>query len=460
MSGLTETIVVVALIIAYFLAVTFALYTILTIGPYLRRKSWDEGEPEDFHWHILVPCRDEESVIAGTVTHLSTNYPTAEIWVIDDDSEDKTREIVREMQTATNRLHLIERKRPDARVGKAQALNYAWNLIHQRILARGQDLEKEVVIVVDADGRPSPNFLRVLAGPGAFGNPEISLVQVEVRMRNRSDKRPLPEGDWLSQATARLFIRMQDIEFRGPISASQMTRRASNTVNAGGNGQATRASMLARINQGSGPWGESLVEDLELGLHVMFEGGKNAYTTDAWVDQEALYSLSRYLTQRARWSRGTMQCTEYIPDVWKTPQITNFGASELTLFLMQPWNQLVGSIVFPIPIVAFLYAVIYQSEMNSTVVVDRTVWIVLGIVLLIGIAEFAIWGILYRRKCEPNSPPLFGIIWGLTYLIYVFINYPVVWRAFSQFVSGKQGWAKTRRNAEVSVPATMTARFD
>lgn len=454
-----DSIILVAVVIAYLLAVVFAIYTVLIIRPYLLRESWQPGSPASKRWHFLVPCRDEEAVVGETASYLLDNFPDAEVWIIDDDSDDRTRDIVRELRAVNPRLHLVERKRPNARTGKAQALNYAWARVHDRILERGQSLEDSVVIVVDADGRPSPNMLEVLAGKANFGNPEISLVQAEVRMHNRKDKKPLPEGDWLSHLVARTFIRMQDIEFRGPISAAQMTRRETNTVNAGGNGQAVRASSLARINQGNGPWGESLVEDLELGLHVLFDGGKNAYTTDAWVDQEALYSLSRYLTQRTRWSRGTMQCGEYLPNVWRTPQITNLGVIDMTLFLLQPWIQLVGSLAFPVPVIAFLYALGTEPEF-----LDRFAamggWWVLGGILLIGFAEFIIWGILYREKCEPDEPWYKGWYWGLSYLVYVFINYPVVWRAFLQFLSGKQGWAKTRRNVELVSEGEQTARFD
>lgn len=454
-----EDVVTVSIIIAYFLAVIFAAYTITIIIPYLRRQKWKTGNPQDFRWHFLVPCRDEEAVIRGTASYLLHHYPEADIWVIDDDSDDATRDIVRELQEGTDRLHLIERKRPNARLGKAQSLNYAWSIVRAGIEERNGSFSREVVVVVDADGRPSPNFLQVLAGEGCFGDPEVSLVQVEVQMRNRNEKKPVPDGDWLTNLLAHLFIRMQDIEFRGPISATQMTRRATNTVNAGGNGQATRASALARINQGDGPWGESLVEDLELGLHILFDGGKNAYTTDAYVDQEALYSLQRYLVQRARWSRGTMQCSEYIPRVWRTPQITNLGAMEMTFFLVQPWNQLVGSIVFPIPLIAFLYALVKVPNFAENFA-SRGGWIILGTILLIGMVEFALWGILYWAKCERKKPAWLSLVWGLSYLIYVYINYPVVWRAFIQLFTGKQGWAKTRRNAEVSVPVSETARFD
>lgn len=459
---MTSALITIAIVLAFLMAVIFALYTVLIAVPYLRRRHWDDGDPSQFRWHFLVPCRDEEAVVGATCAYLLEGYPLADVWIIDDDSEDRTREIVREVAArsddAGTRLHLIERKRPHARLGKAQALNHAWAIVKESIVRRGGDLTKEVIIVVDADGRPSPNFLEVMSGPGCFADPRVSLVQAEVRMRNRGQRRPVAEGDWLQQLAARLFIRMQDIEFRGPISATQMTRRVTNTVNAGGNGQAARAAALDRVDTGDGPWGESLVEDLELGLHLLFDGGVNAYTTDAYVDQEALYSLQRYLVQRARWSRGTMQCSEYIPRVWSTPQITNAGVVEMTFFLMQPWNQLVGSIVFLLPPFAFLHAFAFQPGFGAEFAA-RGGWWILGVILVIGMLEFAVWGVLYWLKCEREAPFVWSLVWGACYLPYVFINYPVVWRAFTQLVSGKQGWAKTRRNAEMPT-SKQIARFD
>src|SRR5690606_24282051 len=122
-----------------------------------------------------------------------------------------------------------------------------------------------------------------------FGAEDIAAVQVEVRMSNRDERRPYPGEDWLKNLAARTFVRMQDIEFRGPISAIQLSRRFTRTVNVGGNGQLARWSALAEISTEQGPWRGALLEDFELGLHLLLGGWRNAYTPDAWVDQEALY---------------------------------------------------------------------------------------------------------------------------------------------------------------------------
>jgi glycosyltransferase involved in cell wall biosynthesis len=37
-----------------------------------------------------VPCRDEEAVIGDTVGYLRAAFPSAHVWVIDDDSDDGT----------------------------------------------------------------------------------------------------------------------------------------------------------------------------------------------------------------------------------------------------------------------------------------------------------------------------------------------------------------------------------
>lgn len=79
----------------------------------------------------------------------------------------------------------------------------------------------------------------------------------------------------------------------------------------------------------------------------------------------------------------------------------------------------------------------------------------------VAVFEFTVWGVLYVMKAETNKPWWKGFGRGVAYMIYVALNYPVVWRAFIQLVFGKQGWAKTKRNAEVTQSSSaVTARFD
>ncbi len=71
--------------------------------------------------------------------------------MINDGSADRTGEILKELESPA--LEVIDRLAPNARQGKAAALNYAFAQIFERL---DPDPERIIVSVVDADGRISP----------------------------------------------------------------------------------------------------------------------------------------------------------------------------------------------------------------------------------------------------------------------------------------------------------------
>lgn len=447
----------ISILFSLVMGTAFLSYVIAIIIPFMLRKPDPVGDATRFDWHFVIPCRDEEAVIGQTIAYLREHFEEAVIWVVDDDSEDRTADIVTEWSNYSDRVRLIQRRRPNARLGKAHALNHAWAHILD-ILGPNADLDHTIMAVVDADGRPSANLLEVCAGSRMFGAPSVAAVQVEVRMSNRSIRRPYPGEDWLKNLAARTFVRMQDLEFRGPISAIQMSRKYTRTVNVGGNGQLARMSALVDIADEKGPWRGSLLEDFELGLHLMLGGWRNAYTPDAWVDQEALYSVPRYITQRARWAQGTMQCFRYLPKVWTNVNVGNLGALEISYFLIQPWLQLLGTILYPLPILLMFYNLI-EFPAFADEFLRNGGGLLLAMYGVIGIGEFAVWAILYRQKSERAASLLTAVGWGLSYVVYIYGVYVIVWKAAWQLIRRQHGWAKTIRNAEVVEPNAAVARL-
>jgi 1,2-diacylglycerol 3-beta-glucosyltransferase len=439
------------------LGTVFLSYVITIVIPFMRRKPDIVGNPTDFEWHFVVPCRDEEAVIGETIVYLRRHFIDAHVWVIDDDSDDKTAAIVSSAVSKDTHVHIIQRRRPHARTGKAYALNEAWRVLRGELEERGKDLSRVIFAVIDADGRPSQNLFEVCAGPAFFGTDDIAAVQVEVRMSNRDIRRPHRGKSAFRNLVARTFVRMQDLEFRGPISAIQMSRKLTRTVNVGGNGQLARMSALVDIADEKGPWRGSLLDDFELGLHFLLAGWRNAYTADAWVDQEALFSLSAYITQRTRWAQGTMQCFRYFKQVWLSPAVKNLGAMEISYFLLQPWIQILGTIFYPVPILVLIYNLIVYPVSAQEYLMNGGA-ILLIMYCIIGLGEFAIWGILYRLRSEPDISLLKAVGWGLSYVFYIYLVYLVVWKAVFQLLRRRNGWAKTMRNAEQVVSKTAVAR--
>jgi len=432
--------------LALTMSVAFLTYVGLIVVPYLRHKRAATGDPGEFDWHFLVPCRDEEAVVGGTIRYLRDTFPQAHVWVIDDDSDDDT---VRVVEAASDeRVHLVRRTSPQARTGKGDALNSGYGELKAWLGADSLDPAGVVVIVVDADGRPAPNCLAVCAAEHLFGTPAIGAVQIDVWMSNRGVP---PVGvNWFKRLLGLGLVRMQDLEFRTAIAAIQLSRGVTGTISMGGNGQFTRLSALDSIAGAEGePWRGSLLEDFELGVHLLTAGWRTGFTMDTHVDQEGLYSLRRFLSQRTRWGQGTMQCSRYVRRIWDSRHLSTLGAAEMLYYLAQPWMQLIGTVVYPIPFLLLGW----RTAENPTEVwnwfFEGGAWILFATYGSFGLLPFLIWGPIYQRRCEDRPSLLRGIGYGFGYSLYIYTFYVTSWRALIRLVRKRNGWVKTRRNGEL-----------
>ncbi|MFI2705811.1 glycosyltransferase [Cellulosimicrobium composti] len=432
------------------MSVIFVGYVVVIVIPYLRRKPKPAGDATAMQWHFFVPCRDEEAVIGPTIDYLRSTFATAHVWVIDDDSDDATGQIVASRARQDPHVHLVQRRRPEARTGKGDALNTAYRELLTYLGPHADDPDT-IVAVVDADGRPAPNCLDICAGPKLFGNPRVGAVQIEVRMINRDERTPLPSRGRAANFLGRTLVRMQDMEFRTVIAAVQHTRTHTRTVGMGGNGQFTRLIALRTLDDGDRrAWRGSLLEDFELGVHLLLAGWRSEFTADTWVDQEALFDLRRYLTQRTRWGQGVMQCARYWGRIWRSNVIPNTGLVEMSYYILQPWLTLLGTLVYPVPLAILAYNLAHYPDDLMSFMLNGG-FLLLGSYILAGFGPFFIWGPIYVRRCEPQAGAWRGIGWGLAYIVYVFGFYITTWRAFARIVTGRSGWAKTRRNAENNI---------
>lgn len=440
--------------ISLFISVTFICYVATIVVPYARHRPGRLGSPEHYGWHFFIPARDEASVIHNTVDMLRLRFPAAHVWVVDDASLDATPLIVADMAARDARVHLVRRQLPDARTGKGDALNSAYDALNvhlARLADSGVEVDRSRVIVgvIDADGVPVDGCLDVISADHLFGRSDVGAVQICVRMVNRNDRQPFPDAGPAANLFGRLLVRMQDLEFRAPISAIQMVRQRTRTVGLGGNGQFARLSALDVVaGTDDRPWHGSLLEDYELSLHLLMAGFTNEYTMDTLVDQEGLPNLRRLLTQRTRWGQGTMQCGGYLPAIWSSKNVTTVGALEASYYLIQPWLQLVGSVLYPIPVAVLAYNIHHYPESMGRFFVHGG-WMLAVLYLVLGLAPFVLWGPLYARRCEPSVGRLRAIGIGFAYSLFITTFYITCWRALFRILGGRRGWAKTRRNTDV-----------
>ncbi|AKA07517.1 glycosyl transferase [Streptomyces noursei ZPM] len=428
----------------FVLLACFLLYWAGARHAYRHRPRTEAGDPTALDWHFFVPCRDEEAVVGATVTQLRGDFPAAHVWVIDDDSDDRTGHIVAALAEEDRRIHLVRRVRPDARTGKGDALNAAYDQLGE-FLPADTDRAGVVVCVVDADGRLDPGALAAVSGPAGFGDPEVGGVQVGVRMRNVDERRPLPERGRVPNALARLLVRVQDMEFAVSNAGMQLLRVRTGSVGLGGNGQFTRLSALDRIAAVERrPWKRgALLEDYELGLHMILAGYRVTHVADTWVSQEGLPRLRRLLTQRTRWAQGNLQCVRYAPRIVSSRHYGGRGVLETLYTFCQPVTHLVT--------LALTAALLVLGGCGALVL-----WPVAPVLAVLAVGPFVLWGPVYRRDHAPEASRLTAVLWGLALWLYAYHLFVVSARGFVRMLRGRNGWAKTRRNAEPVTDGPVT----
>ncbi|MBC2188354.1 glycosyltransferase [Listeria booriae] len=145
----------VFLIFAYFLYSSL----ILLLPPFKNSNAKERVKDDtELTYLFLIPCLNEELVIEKTINSiLSLKYDKKMVVVIDDDSVDNTVNIIKGLKNPNVRI--IERKKPNAQLGKGESLNYAYSKIKRAVSLLNLDPDKIILTVIDGDGRPSTNFL-------------------------------------------------------------------------------------------------------------------------------------------------------------------------------------------------------------------------------------------------------------------------------------------------------------
>lgn len=448
---------------ALVLCVLFLAYVAAILVPFLRRKPDRPGDARDLDVHLILPCLDEAVVIARTVARLRADHPTAHLWCVDDDSSDATGEILARIAATDDHVHLVSRRAPEARQGKGAALNAAWRLIKSWLATHqpSYDASRVVVGVVDADGRLAPDALDVIAGPAGFGDPSIGAVQVQVRMMNRGlPGRPDADDPAAGTRLGRLLVLLQDLEFRTVIAAMQHLRHRIGSAGMGGNGQFTRLVVLDAIaEENQTPWHGALLEDFELGLHVLLAGWGNRYCDDTWVAQEGLPGVRPLIRQRARWAQGGMQCAKYFKRVLLSREISTPSALEISYFLLIPWTQLLGTVVYTAATVILGYwAAIHPTGVTGWFL--EGAWGLLPLVAVFGIGPLVVWGLVYRLRCEPQLSRRAAAGLGLAYWGYTYLMLASVWIGFYRVLRARDGWAKTNRVLAAPAPTIHPTGVD
>jgi cellulose synthase/poly-beta-1,6-N-acetylglucosamine synthase-like glycosyltransferase/peptidoglycan/xylan/chitin deacetylase (PgdA/CDA1 family)/spore germination protein YaaH len=223
---------------------------------------------------VLIPCFNEEKVIAASVARiLHSNWRNLEIIVLDDGSADATAAKVREAYADEPRVTLLSFENG----GKAKALN--------RGLAEAKG---DIVVALDADTLFPPDTIGQLVR--WFADSKVGAVAGNAVVGNRLN----------------LVTRWQALEY---VTAQNLERRAlaalgAVTVVPGAVGAWRKSALL---DLGGYPH-DTLAEDQDLTIACQRAGWRVEFDPEARAYTEAPDTVAGLLKQRFRWSFGTLQC--------------------------------------------------------------------------------------------------------------------------------------------------------
>ena len=390
---------------------------------FVRGRRADRHSPEApadrgerYLWVFLVPALNEEVTIADSVERLvAMPVSRRRIVVIDDGCDDATPRILAAIEHPD--LHVLRRTAPNARLGKAAALNHAYRELDH--VVGDHDRAAVIVVVVDADGRLHPEAAARAAAH--FAEPEVGGVQSLVRIYNRD--RPLT---WL-----------QDIEFSIYGRLFQAGRNAWGTAGMGGNGQFNRLSALDDVADDEGPWRDRLTEDQDLGLRLIAAGWAGRQDNRATVDQQGLSHLRALLRQRTRWSQGNLQALGLLSTVWRA-RIPFPARLEQCAYLLMPfWQSLIGVTLVAAAVLALTGEAPFWDDGNP--------WQLLFFYLL-GFGG-TIMGCIAARRGQGMRGVVLGVLTAQLYAFYSWLLWPVLLRSAARQLASRGSWAKTEREA-------------
>jgi len=281
----------------------------------------------------LIPAHNEQELLPQAIRSIETQtIPVAQIYVVSDNSTDRTQEIVR---TWGGKVGLFETV--GNRDMKSGALNQAFDGLLE---AEGRDTW---MLVVDADSRIVPQFIERALQAIAMDQ-DIGAVG----------------GVFQTEDDASLLMRLQANEYvryareiaRDHAQARVLTGTA--TIARVGILREVRAQRAAGFLPGQGVYNQSaLTEDFDLTLAFKRLGYKTLSPQGCIVYTEAMPTLSRLWQQRTRWQRGALECLgnyglnrTTLPYVIKQGQI-GFGILALALLVtVTAWSWHTGTLKF------------------------------------------------------------------------------------------------------------------
>jgi cellulose synthase/poly-beta-1,6-N-acetylglucosamine synthase-like glycosyltransferase/peptidoglycan/xylan/chitin deacetylase (PgdA/CDA1 family) len=370
---------------------------------------------------VLIPAYNEETVIVRTIRSvLNSDYKNLRVIVVDDGSTDRTAEVACEayaQEIKAGRVQVFTR--PNA--GKAAALNYALDRIHEEIFI---GIDADTVIAADAISKLVPHFEDARIGAMA-GNAKVG---------NRVN----------------LWTSWQALEY---VTSQNFERRALDlmhvvTVVPGAIG----AWRTAPVKAAGGYPLNTVAEDADLTMNLLEQGYRVDYEDRSLAFTEAPISASGLMRQRFRWSFGTLQA------IWKHRAafvrnkamglfaLPNILIFQMFLPLVSPFIDL----LFAWGIVNYLIDRHYHPEAASPASFEKLVTYFLGFLVIDFLTSSVAFSLERRHPANKGDVWLLFHIW-LQRFAYRQLFSLVIAKTLKRAIDGKPfAWDKIARTAKMS----------
>ncbi len=271
---LTIAIPITAILLVFtFRRILFTLAILPASDPASEHPKPDHGcLPEVL---ILVPCRDEQSVIPGLCQALAQlDYPRErfQVVLIDDASTDGTGLVMEQQAAERPGWHVLPFS---SNVGKARALNIALDRFPSG----------EVVYIFDADHRPDPQALR--RGVQYFFAPGVAAVTGFTQIIN-----PLVSPSAFYSTVESYTNQLVTMRAKDRLGLAPALL---------GSNCAYRRELLVALG---GFRNGAFSEDSDLTITFYRAGYRIRFAHDAISSQQVPQSMDGYLKQHIRWGRG------------------------------------------------------------------------------------------------------------------------------------------------------------
>jgi hypothetical protein len=168
-----------------------------------------------------------------------------------------------------------------------------------------------------------------------------------------------------------------------------------------------------------------------------------------------------------------MQCIRYLVPVLRCSAISTAGAVEIAHFLLLPWFQLVGSLLYLVCGLAMVWFAL-STPGGPVAWFAGGAWGLIPLFLCFGLAPLVIWGPLYRARTDSSLSFRRSLLVGAANWPYTYLHQVAVWWAFVRVLRSRADWKKSIRHAEAesilrprelereviaAEPATTVGRF-